>query len=130
MVCDKDVTAGEGPGGAELGGGCLAGTPAQVGVEQAGDLARLVAGGGNGIADQAAGPEAVEGGVEAGVADTTDQPHRGCGVGAGAAEDESGRFESGESAFEPLVAELAGEHQDAKAGAAQGQVQGLGVDGL
>ena len=76
----------------DLGEG-LGGAAAEVGVEHPGDLAGALAGGGDGVADQAGGAEAEERSVEADVADLADQLHGGGGVGAGAAEDDRGRVE-------------------------------------
>src|SRR5215204_3300030 len=107
-------------------GESLGGAAAEIGVEHAGDFAGAAAGGGDGGADQAVGAEAVEGGDEAELADLADQLDGALGVGAGAAKDDRGRVEGSEGAAETLVAELVGEDEDAEAGAAQGEVKGLG----
>ena len=88
----------------------------------------LLARRGDGGADQAVGAEAEERGDEAELADLADQADRVLGLGPGAAEDDRGRVEGAERALEALVAELVGEDEDAEAGAAQGEVEGLGVD--
>ena len=54
----------------------------------------------------------------------------GGGVGPGAAEDDRGRLEGAQGALQPLVAKLGGEHQHAEAGAAQGEIECLGVNCL
>src|SRR5215213_8696792 len=83
---------------------------------------------GDGGADQAVGAEAVERGDEAELADLADELDGALGVGAGSAEDDRGRVEGVEGAAEAVVAELVGEDEDAEAGAAEGEVEGLGVD--
>src|SRR5690242_788726 len=106
----------------------LGGAAAEVRVQHPRHFAWPAAGGGDGGTDQAVGAEAVERGDEAQLADLADQLDGALGVGAGAAEDDRGRVERAEGAAEPLVAELVGKDKNPEAGAAQGEVESLGVD--
>src|SRR5262249_14282928 len=85
------------------------GRAAKVGVEHGGDVAWALAGGGHGIADQAACAETKQGCVETELANSADQLHRALRIRSGTAKYDRGWVEGAKCARQPLFAKLIGE---------------------